>query len=159
MAPGVCHAQWRFLCRSFYVMLLLGAPPVPLDWNNAWEVILLLFSDEMALKESEIRVLVILGLIILILWAFFGLFWSLLLVFTFLIYAYNFGRQQNASSSRPGATVEDEPDVTLYQEQLPNDPPEFQDLPFTCLQKGQFTLRSPMPLLSDVTKRLSFNTR
>lgn len=111
----------------------------------------------MALKESEIRVLAILGLIILILWAFFGLFWSLLLVFTFLICAYNFGRQQNADVRHE--TADDEPDVTLFQAKMTNDRPEFQDLPFTGLPKGQFTLRSPMPLLSEVTKRLNFNTR
>jgi len=116
----------------------------------------------MALKESEIRVLALLGLVNLILWAFFGLFWSLLLVFTFLIYAYNFGRQHSRNTRHEIAEnllAEVESDVTLYQEKLHDGYPEYQDLPFTGLPKGQFTLRSPMPLLSEVTKRLSFNTR
>ena len=77
-------------------------------------------------------------------------------MFTFLIYAYNFGRHQNTNSRNEIA--EDEPDVSL-QEKLHDDYSEFQDLPFTGLPKGQFTLRSPMPLLSEVTKRLTFNTR
>ena len=113
----------------------------------------------MAFKESEVRVLAILGLVILILWAFFGLFWSLLLVFTFLVYAYNFGRHQNSNRYTRHEIEKDEPDATLYQEKLHGNYPESQDLPFTGLPKGQFTLRSPMPLLSEVTKRLSFNAR
>ncbi|CAH3038359.1 unnamed protein product [Porites lobata] len=108
----------------------------------------------MALKESELRVLGILGLVIVILWAFFGLVWSFLLVFTFLIYAYNFGRQQRYSSHEIG---QDEPDVP-FQEKMHDYYSEFQDMQFTGSPKGQFTLRSPMPLLSEVTKRLSFNT-
>ena len=113
------------------------------------------FSRNMALKESELRVLGILGLVIVILWAFFGLVWSFLLVFTFLIYAYNFGRQQRNSSHEIG---QDEPDVP-FQDKMHDYYSEFQDLQFTGSPKGQFTLRSPMPLLSEVTKRLSFNTR
>ena len=128
-----------------------------IEITKVQNIILPLSFEKMALKESEIRVLAILALIILILWAFFGLFWSLLLVFTFLIYAYNFGRQRNANVRHE--RVDNEPDVTLFQEKLPDDRAEFQDLSFTGLPKGQFTLRSPMPLLSEVTKRLSFNTR
>ena len=115
----------------------------------------------MALKGGEIQVLGILGLIILILWAFFGLLWSFLLVFTFLIYAYNFGRGERTNIRVENSLPEDadEADVTQYQDKLPNYYAEYQDYPFTGLQKEQFTLRSPAPLLSNVTKRLSFNSR
>lgn len=114
----------------------------------------------MALKGGEIQVLGILGLIILILWAFFGLLWSFLLVFTFLIYAYNFGRGERTNIRVENSLPEDadEADVTQYQDKLPNYYAEYQDYPFTGLQKEQFTLRSPAPLLSNVTKRLSFNS-
>lgn len=114
----------------------------------------------MALKESELRVLALLGLVILILWAFFGLFWSLLLVFTFLIYAYNFGRQRTAKKVRhvqlEGSDAEND---FSYQEKLRNNYFEPPDLPFTGLPREKSSLRSPMPLLSEVTKRLSFNVR
>ena len=125
-----------------------------LSWSNIPNKFAF-FSRNMALKESELRVLGILGLVIVILWAFFGLVWSFLLVFTFLIYAYNFGRQQRYSSHEIG---QDEPDVP-FQEKMHDYYSEFQDMQFTGSPKGQFTLRSPMPLLSEVTKRLSFNTR
>lgn len=45
----------------------------------------------MVLKGGEIQVLGIFGLIILILWVFFGFLWSFFFVFMFLIYVYNFG--------------------------------------------------------------------
>ena len=112
----------------------------------------------MALKESELRVLAIIGLVILILWVFFGLFWSLLLVFTFLIYAYNFGRHQAGNIRREREEPESENDLS-YQEKLRSTYQELPDLPITGLQREKVTLRSPMPLLSEVTKRLSFNTR
>ena len=112
----------------------------------------------MALKESEVRVLAILGLVILVLWSFFGLFWSLLLVFTFLIYAYNFGRHQ-AGNTRAQHEEEDSEHDLSYQEKLHSTYQETPDLPFTGLPREKISLRSPMPLLSDVTKRLSFNTR
>ena len=111
----------------------------------------------MALKESELRVLAILGLVILILWSFFGLFWSLLIVFTFLIYAYNFGRYRTEKIQRVHATRDSEEDLT-FQEKLRDDFPELQDLEFTGLPREKYSLRSPTPLLS-VTKRLSFNMR
>lgn len=112
----------------------------------------------MALKESEVRVLAILGLVILVLWSFFGLFWSLLLVFTFLIYAYNYGRHQ-AGNTRFEHEEQDSENDLSYQEKLHSAYQEPPDLPFTGLPREKVSLRSPMPLLSDVTKRLSFNTR
>lgn len=111
----------------------------------------------MALKESEGRVLAILGLVILVLWSFFGLFWSLLLVFTFLIYAYNYGR--HPAGPRFEHDEQDSENDLSYQEKLHSAFLEPPDLPFTGLPREKVSLRSPMPLLSDVTKRLSFNTR
>lgn len=115
----------------------------------------------MALNESEVRVLAILGLVILILWSFFGLLWSFLLVFTFLIYAYNFGRHRTGKIRHEEDVKRDvEPDH-MYQEKLHDnyyqEPP---DLAFTGLRREQSSLSSPMPLVSEsVTKRLSFNMR
>lgn len=111
----------------------------------------------MALTRSELRVLAILGLVILILWSFFGLFWSLLLVFSFLIYAYNFGRHGNRKIRRVHEEVDSEPDLDLtFQEKSRDDFPVLQDLEFTGLPTDRYSLRSPTPLMS-VTKRLSFN--
>ncbi|XP_078374049.1 uncharacterized protein LOC144657575 isoform X2 [Oculina patagonica] len=110
----------------------------------------------MALKESELRILALLGLVILILWSFFGLFWSLLLVFTFLIYAYNFGKHRPAKVRFVQERRDDEHDLS-YQEKLHNNYYEPPDLPFTGLPREKSSLRSPKPLLSEVTKRLSFN--
>lgn len=112
----------------------------------------------MGLKESELRVLAILGLVILILWSLFGLFWSLLLVFTFLIYAYNFGRHRAGNNGREPGERDSEHDLS-YQEKFNSTYQEPPDLPFTGLPREKISLRSPMPLLSEVTKRLSFNTR
>lgn len=113
----------------------------------------------MALTRSELRVLAILGLVILILWSFFGLFWSLLLVFSFLIYAYNFGRHGNGKIRRVYTEVDSEPDLDLtFQEKSRDDFPVLQDLEFTGLPTDRYSLRSPTPLMS-VTKRLSFNMR
>lgn len=113
----------------------------------------------MALKESELRILGILGLVILILWSFFGLFWSLLLVFTFLIYAYNFGKHRTAKVRFvQRREFEAEHDLS-YREKLHNNYYEPPDLPFTGLPRDKSSLRSPKPLLSEVTKRLSFNMR
>lgn len=113
----------------------------------------------MALKESELRVLAILGLVILILWSFFGLFWSLLLVFTFLVYAYKFGRHRTARQDVHIQERRDAEQDLSYQEKLHNNYYEPPDLPFTGLPREKSSLRSPMPLLSEVTKRLSFNMR
>ena len=114
----------------------------------------------MALKESEVRVLAILGVVILVLWSFFGLFWSLLLVFTFLIYAYNFGRHGAGNKlSRRELEEEDSENDLSYQGKLHSTYQEPPDLPFTGLPREKVSLRSPMPLLSEVTKRLSFNAR
>ena len=117
----------------------------------------------MALTESELRVLAILGLVILILWSLFGLFWSLLLVFTFLIYAYNFGRHRAGNKlTRRDPEEEDSEHDLSYQEKLQKTYQEPLDLTFTGLPRENISLRSPMPLLSEVTtvtKRLSFNTR
>lgn len=114
----------------------------------------------MALNESEVRVLAILGLVILILWSFFGLLWSFLLVFTFLIYAYNFGRHGTGKIRHEEDVKRDvEPDH-MYQEKLHDNYQEPPDLAFTGLRREQFSLSSPMPLVSEsVTKRLSFNMR
>ena len=113
----------------------------------------------MALKESELRILALLGLVILILWAFFGLFWSLLLVFTFLIYAYNFGRHRAGNTRRECEELDSGHDLSYHQEKLHSTYQEPPDLLFTGLPREKVSLRSPMPLLSEVTKRLSFNTR
>ncbi|XP_022808518.1 uncharacterized protein LOC111345497, partial [Stylophora pistillata] len=110
----------------------------------------------MALTRSELRVLALLGLVILILWSFFGLFWSLLLVFSFLIYAYNFGRHGNGKIQRAHEEVDSEPDLTFHEKSR-NDYPALQDLEFTGLPTERYSLRSPAPLMS-VTKKLSFNT-
>ena len=118
------------------------------------------FCEKMALKESEVRVLAILGLVILILWSLFGLFWSLLLVFTFLIYAYNFGRHGAGNYTRREPELERDCKHDLsYHEKSHSTYQEPPDLPFTGLPREKFSLRSPMPLLSEVTKRLTFNTR
>ena len=113
----------------------------------------------MALKESEVRILSLLGLIICILWIFFGLFWSLLLVFTFLIYAYKFGRTQHVRSWQSYEKIKEKVDDDPAASNL-----KWDDVPFTgglpgSVKENLVSLRSPVPLLSEVTRRLSYSMR
>lgn len=112
----------------------------------------------MSYNIEELAVIVAVIFTIFILSLFYGLFWSLLLVFTSLFLLYKYGRPKRKklvekSAASQSNVDEDDGEKTLYSH-------EGLDVPFTGLPSPKMqSIRSPMPLLSTVTKRLSFNTR
>jgi uncharacterized protein (DUF58 family) len=119
----------------------------------------------MASKNEEYIAVAAVLISLVILSILFGVFWSFLLVFTFLLLAYLFGRPQTDKSfSKKYKIKRDSLDNSLDESEYLASGKEM-DVPFTGLQSAKYhkqSLRSPMPLLSSfnaVTKRLSFNTR
>lgn len=114
----------------------------------------------MSYNSEELTVFAAVLTTILIIALFFGIFWSVLLVFTFLFLLYKFGRPRRKKLPKSTAEI----DTVDSSENEVVDKTVFvgaeMDVPFTGLLSPRSpSLRSPMPLLSTVTKRLSFNTR
>ena len=119
------------------------------------------FGFIMSYSLEEIAVIITIFVTIFILSLFFGLFWAILLVFTLLWLLYKFGRQNIRKKAIKKTTTtshdidskhDDFVDGKTYERGM--------DVPFTGFSSPKIpSIRSPMPLLSVVTKRLSFNTR
>lgn len=121
----------------------------------------------MASKNEEYIAVAFVLISLVILSIFFGVFWSFLLVFTFLLLAYLSRRPQTKKKifTKKYKIKQESLDNSLDDSEYMSNGSKEMDVPFTGLPSPKYqtqTLRSPMPLLSSlstVTKRLSFNVR